>query len=297
MENRCAGMIVSFMRALYEEKNDGCMDLTENHMENNSEARVAVMVDCDNVSPAILEHALLIAAQFGRVVLRRGYGNHSTLANKWQEVLVRHAFMPCLQYQYASGKNTADIALALDAQEAMFDGRADTFCLVTSDSDFAYLCRKLHERGASVCIVGESKTPDALRNASDQFFEWTPEIGEAAAKANGDASTAKKTKETKPEEPKSGVEKPETAKASPASPSAKARPLSVVKAVSLLIGATSEGKVGLSALGQYLKRTDPAFSPKVYGHSTLLNMVKTYDLLEVTKDNGSHWVSLAVKDK
>lgn len=136
------------------------------------EARVAVLVDCDNVSPEILEHALRVVAQFGRVVLRRGYGNHGTLANRWQEALVRLAFTPCLQYQYAAGKNTSDIALALDALEALFDHRADTFCLVTSDSDFAYLCRKLRERGATVCIVGENKTPAALRNASDQFFEW-----------------------------------------------------------------------------------------------------------------------------
>ncbi|NEK70715.1 MAG: NYN domain-containing protein, partial [Xanthomonas perforans] len=90
------------------------------------EARVAVLVDCDNVPTDIVEHALLMVAQFGRVVLRRGYGNHNTLANKWQEVLVRQAFTPCLQYQYASGKNTADIALALDALEALFDHRADT---------------------------------------------------------------------------------------------------------------------------------------------------------------------------
>jgi len=106
-----------------------------------AEARVAVLVDCDNTTPEILEHALRIGAQFGRVVLRRGYGNHSTLAHRWQEALVRLAFTPRLQYQYASGKNTSDIALALDAMEAMFDSRADTFCLVTSDSDFAYLCR------------------------------------------------------------------------------------------------------------------------------------------------------------
>ena len=139
-----------------------------------NEIRVAVLVDCDNTTPDILEYALRVVAQFGRVVLRRGYGNHTTLANKWQEALVRLAFTPCLQYQYAPGKNTADIALALDAMEAMFDLRADNFCLVTSDSDFAYLCRKLRERGATVCIVGEAKTPDALRNASDQFFEWIP---------------------------------------------------------------------------------------------------------------------------
>ena len=71
-----------------------------------------------------------------------------------EDALVRLAFTPCLQYQYAAGKNTADIALALDAMEAMFDRRADTFCLVTSDSDFAYLCRKLRERGATVHIIG-----------------------------------------------------------------------------------------------------------------------------------------------
>jgi len=84
-----------------------------------AESRVAVLVDCDNTSPEVLEHALRVVAQFGRVVLRRGYGNHTTLANKWQEALVRLAFTPCLQYQYAAGKNTSDIALALDAMEAL----------------------------------------------------------------------------------------------------------------------------------------------------------------------------------
>ncbi|WP_240635131.1 hypothetical protein [Lysobacter enzymogenes] len=47
------------------------------------DGRVAVLVDCDNVSPDILDYALLMAAQFGRVVLRRGYGNSGTLGSKW----------------------------------------------------------------------------------------------------------------------------------------------------------------------------------------------------------------------
>lgn len=167
------------------------------------EARVAVLVDCDNVPTDIVEHALLMVAQFGRVVLRRGYGNHNTLANKWQEVLVRQAFTPCLQYQYASGKNTADIALALDALEALFDSRADTFCLVTSDSDFSYLCRKLRERGATVFIVGEPKTPDALRNACDQFFEWERPAKEAVPhETQGMDLPAVKPEVTKDEAPR-----------------------------------------------------------------------------------------------
>ncbi len=231
---------------------------------DNGDGRVAVLVDCDNTSPEILEFALRVVAQFGRVVLRRGYGNHGTLANKWQEALVRLAFTPCLQYQYAAGKNTSDIALALDAMEAMFDGRADTFCLVTSDSDFAYLCRKLRERGATVHIVGEAKTPDALRNASDQFFEWLPP--DQAPTAEG----------AKPEAPKV----------------VKRRPKSLIAAVTLLASNTSEGRVGLGALGQYLKRTDPAFSPKAFGHSGLLDMVQTYTDLSTVKDGGGYWVSL-----
>ena len=243
-----------------------------------AESRVAVLVDCDNTSPEVLEHALRVVAQFGRVVLRRGYGNHATLANKWQEALVRLAFTPCLQYQYASGKNTSDIALALDALEALFDDRADTFCLVTSDSDFAYLCRKLRERGATVHIVGEAKSPDALRNASDQFFEWVKPAGTPEPAPNG-AAAAQRPADVKPAAPK----------AEAAKPAAKRRPLMVVEAVKLMAADTAEGKVHLGPLGQYLKRTDPAFSPQTYGHSGLLDMLRTYDLLTVQQEAGNYW--------
>jgi uncharacterized protein (TIGR00288 family) len=243
-----------------------------------AESRVAVLVDCDNTSPEVLEHALRVVAQFGRVVLRRGYGNHATLANKWQEALVRLAFTPCLQYQYASGKNTSDIALALDAMEALFDERADTFCLVTSDSDFAYLCRKLRERGATVHIVGETKTPDALRNASDQFFEWIKPASPSET-ASSVVALPSRPADSRPIAPKPEAVKPAT----------KRRPLMVVEAVKLMAADTAEGKVHLGPLGQYLKRTDPAFSPQTYGHSGLLDMLRTYDLLRVQQEAGNYW--------
>lgn len=257
-----------------------------NHNNPHGETRVAVLVDCDNTNPDILEFALRVVAQFGRVMLRRGYGNHTTLANKWQEALVRLAFTPHLQYQYAAGKNTSDIALALDAMEAMFDNRVDTFCLVTSDSDFAYLSRKLRERGATVCIVGEAKTPDALRNASDQFFEWTKPEPSVAQEESTTGHDASRTATAKTDAPKSESPKP----------AIKRRPRFVVEAVSLLAGDTSEGKVNLGPLGAYLKRTDPAFSPQTYGHSGLLDMIRTYDLLIAQQEPGNHWsVRLAPK--
>lgn len=238
---------------------------------DNQESRVAVLVDCDNVSPAILEHALEFVAQFGRVVVRRGYGNAGTLGGgRWQDALTRQAFTPCLQYQYASGKNTADIALALDAVEMLFDEIVDTFCIVTSDSDFAHLCRKLRERGALVCIVGEEKTPAALRNASDHFSQWEPVADTSANSARQAPEDVTKTAET-------------------ARPPAKQRPLSLVRAVAMLAGDSSEGKVDLGALGNYLRRTDPSFTPKAHGHSGLLDMLKTYDLLQLNQEPGGHW--------
>ena len=241
---------------------------------DSGESRIAVLVDCDNVQPAILGHALRFVAQFGRVVVRRGYGNSGTLSGaRWQDALVQQAFTPCLQYQYASGKNTADIALALDALELLFDRTVDIFCLVTSDSDFAYLCRKLRERGAIMCIVGEAKTPEALRNASDHFSAWEPAVEtptiEVAKPLRENGSVAKQTE--------------------PARSPTKQRPLSVVKAVALLASDTPEGKVNLSALGNYLRRTDPSFTPDTYGHSGLLDMLRTYDLLQLCQETGGHW--------
>lgn len=234
----------------------------------NSESRVAVLVDCDNTNPAAVEFALRVVAKFGRVVVKRGYGNHATLANKWQEALVSLAFTPCLQYQYAARKNTADMALALDALETLFDQRADCFFLVTSDSDFVYLCRKLRERGATVFIVGEAKTPLALRNASDQFFEWKPPID---LQSLPEPAT--------PALPRSKVEVP----------TAKRRPKFVADAVALLASDTSEGKVHLSTLGQYLRRTNPEFSPAGFGYTGLLEMLKAYDLLFLKKEEGGHY--------
>lgn len=243
-------------------------------LQNHGETRVAVLVDCDNISPEVLEHALKVAAQFGRIVVRRGYGNHVTLANKWQEALVRLAFTPCLQFQYASGKNTSDIALALDAQEALFDHRADLFCLVTSDSDFAYLCRKLRERGASVCIVGESKTPDALRNASDQFFEWSRGSAGNGEEARRDLANANRATAQKPV----GETPPEF----------------MLEAVSLLIEGSGKGETTLAELGNYLKRTDPGFNPSAYGYSRLVEMMKTYKEFDLKMAPGGHWtVSIA----
>lgn len=85
----------------------------------------------------------------------------------------RLAFAPCLQYQYAAGKNyCADMALALDALEALFDERADTawspaipiFALPVPASCVSVEQAGVHRRG--------DRTPGQLAQRQRPVFEW-----------------------------------------------------------------------------------------------------------------------------
>lgn len=225
----------------------------------NQDANVAVLVDCENAQPAVIDEAMRAASTLGRVTLRRGYGNHASLASKWQDALVRHGFAPCMQFQHAAGKNTADIALALDALEILFDRRADRFVIVTSDSDFVGLCRKLRERGAGVHVFGEAKTPVALRHACDRFHESAPPAPREAAPAQ-------------------------------AAPAAivKRRPRFVVEAVRTLALSSSDGRVDLGALGNHLRAVHAGFSHSAHGYKSLRTMLEAYDLLRVHQTEGGH---------
>lgn len=221
--------------------------------------RVAILVDCDNANPMVLPYAMRCASASGRVVSRRAYGNHATLANRWKDALAQMAFLPCLQFQYAQGKNTSDIALALDALEASMDQRADSFVIVTSDSDFVYLCHKLRERGAEILVIGEEKTPAALRSACDRFFEFFPAVGLNAAAAHAVAPASK---------------------AVPTSPPAKQKqPRFVMDAVAQLAASTPNGRVTLSSLGIHLAQRAQGFKAKDYGYPKLTGLLDAYPSL------------------
>jgi uncharacterized protein (TIGR00288 family) len=224
------------------------------------EPNVAVLVDCENAQPAVIDHAMQIASTLGRVALRRGYGNHTSLASKWQDALIRHGFAPCLQFQYVNGKNTADIALALDALEMLLDRRVDQFVIVTSDSDFVGLCRKLQERGACVHVVGEKKSPAALRHACNGFHEM------ALASAV--------------------IEPPHT---DPVAENVVTDwRLVLIKTVRRIVKSSPNGMVNLSELGNQLKKSVPGFSPSANGHTKLRTMVEACEQLRLHQTAGGH---------
>jgi hypothetical protein len=85
----------------------------------------------------------------------------------------------------SSGKNSTDIALAVDAIDLVIAERPDVVVLVSSDSDFAPLVIRLREKGCRVCGIGQQgKTGDETVAVYDEFADLQHQGTQPAAKRN-----------------------------------------------------------------------------------------------------------------
>lgn len=133
--------------------------------------RIAVLLDCDNVSPKYAALILEELATYGTPTIKRAYGDWTTTnLNGWKKALNELAIQPVQQFAYTIGKNSSDSALIIDAMDLLWMGNVDAFALVSSDSDFTRLATRLRESGKRVIGLGARKTPASLRNAVDQFI-------------------------------------------------------------------------------------------------------------------------------
>ena len=69
---------------------------------------------------------------------------------------------PIQKFSYTTGKNSTDGALIIDAMDILHSGIVDGFCIVSSDSDYTGLAKRIGEEGVFVMGVGEKKTPAAF---------------------------------------------------------------------------------------------------------------------------------------
>ncbi|MBE0700900.1 MAG: NYN domain-containing protein, partial [Acholeplasmataceae bacterium] len=143
--------------------------------------KIALMVDSENVSAKYIKSVMNEIAKYGKIVISRFYGDLNKLSKEWHQTALDYAIKPMHQYNVASGKNAADMAMALDAQEMMYQEKVNTFFIVTSDSDFTPLAMKLKEGGMHVIGVGtEKKVTSAFKSACNEFkyFEYLSEDDE-----------------------------------------------------------------------------------------------------------------------
>jgi NYN domain-containing protein/OST-HTH/LOTUS domain-containing protein len=132
--------------------------------------RLAVLIDADNASAAVIGDILSEVASLGTASVKRIYGDFTTSnLNSWRGVLAEHAVQPIQQFRNTVGKNASDSALIIDAMDLLHTRELGGFCLVSSDSDFTRLATRIREDGLLVYGFGEEKTPSSFIKACDRF--------------------------------------------------------------------------------------------------------------------------------
>ena len=161
--------------------------------------RVMLLIDADNVSVDVIEQAVAhLLDAHGALHVRRAYCTAES-ALKHQAAFRRLSIKPMVNL--STGKNSTDIALAVDAVDLVLAERPDVVAIASSDSDFAPLVARLREKGCRVVGIGqEGKTGDETLQVYDEFTVLAHRRTRAAAEprparktaARGSAKTAVK---------------------------------------------------------------------------------------------------------
>jgi uncharacterized LabA/DUF88 family protein len=213
-------------------------------METKSN-RIALLVDGDNAQSRMMDLILEEASKYGKVTIRRVYGDWTTQhMNHWKSLLNEMAFNPIQKFSYTTGKNSTDSALIIDAMDILHAGLIDGFCIVSSDSDYTGLAKRIREAGIFVMGIGEQKTPAAFVK-SCEIFTYIENL-----------------------EPKTEVpEKKEAVKKHRERTSANVNTKLINKAYDMSINESNEAYI--STLGINLRKLDPSFDVRTYGCKTL----------------------------
>ncbi|MDI3331948.1 MAG: NYN domain-containing protein [Micrococcus sp.] len=280
---------------------------------SSATTRIAVLIDCDNVSATHAGAVLEELATYGTPTIKRAYGDWTThQLGGWKNALNLLAIQPVQQFSYTTGKNSTDSALIIDAMDLLWMGNVEAFALVSSDSDFTRLATRLRESGKRVIGLGERKTPASLRNAVDQFIYLEllgdGEPGETAEPSTGGSTSATGRSRnrrgpvaagqgTAPNGTASNGAAPNgaapgTADAGSGEPEAPR--INLESALVKAVNATSndDGWAGLSRVGQHLSRAHVDFDPRDFGHQKLSTLVAEQPYLEHRTDGGRMEVAL-----
>ena len=240
----------------------------------DNERRVAILIDGDNAQASLIEQILVEAGKYGNATIRRVYGDWTTPnMSSWKDTLNIHAFQPIQQFRYTIGKNATDSAMIIDAMDILHSDQVDGFCLVSSDSDYTRLATRIRESGLLVVGIGEKKTPRAFVSACNVFI-YTENL---SRKARSTASTRpRKTNDLSSQDREL---------------------LELVNQAVDMVGPDDDGWTRLSEVGTALRRIDPGFDPRSYGHRQLSQLIKGHGTqIEMRKIANGAIIEIKLKD-
>ena len=134
---------------------------------------IAILIDADNISPALVGDIFTTARSIGEPIVRRAYGMVNCFSGHggWSLAQREYGIVARPQVSNVSGKNVADIALAIDAMEFLYKSPCQGICIVSNDSDFTAVVAKIREGGKLAYGIGGPKTPASFRVACTAFHE------------------------------------------------------------------------------------------------------------------------------
>ena len=229
--------------------------------------KIALLIDCDNVSYKSIEGVIDELSKYGKVNIRHAYGNWKSEKMKgWEEKLHPHAIKPIQQFAYTVGKNATDAAMIIDAMDLLYMKELDAFALMTSDSDFTPLVMRILSSGITVYGFGEKKTPLPFVKACSQFIytENLEPIENEGLKQLEKANSKKSRNELRQD-------------------------TGLVKLLRTAVeqSAGEDGWSHLGRVGQYISN-NTSFSPINYGYKKLGDLIRVCDLFEIqTKNDNS----------
>lgn len=235
------------------------------------QTRIALLIDCDNVSHNSIEGVLEELSKLGMVNVRHAHGDwNSSSLSGWIDKLHPHAIRPMQQFAYTKGKNATDAAMIIDAMDLLYSKSIDAFALMTSDSDFTPLVMRILESGLPVYGFGEKKTPQPFVDACSTFIYTENLVQDKEDKSN-----------KKPLEKKSRSDlRKDTA---------------LVKLLRTAVEQTSEDDnwAHMSKVGLYISNNS-SFSPINYGYKKLGDLIRASELFDIEMRNDGN--AMYIKD-
>jgi len=172
---------------------------------DKSEATLAVFVDFENLALGLsdkkegyfdIKKVLERLVEKGKVVVKKAYSDWSRYGSYKQAFHTAGVEMIEIPRRGISGKNSADIRIAVDALELSYTKEhINTFVIVSGDSDFSPLAAKLKENGKHVIgLAMRDSTSELLVTNCDEFIFYD-DLAKAGAKAPSIGTEVSKTKQ------------------------------------------------------------------------------------------------------
>jgi hypothetical protein len=255
---------------------------------NDSKFNIAVLIDGDNAQAKLIKETIEEVSKYGKATIRRIYGDWTTIhMNSWKEIINQYSINPIQKFSYTTGKNSTDSSLIIDAMDILHGQNVDGFCIVSSDSDYTGLAKRIREEGLFVMGIGRRTTPIAFVNSCEIFTFAENLLPET------------EVTEVKVETRKVETRKVETTdlKQKKASPKIIAKPevrietkvgfpeldINIIdKAFEISIN--EEDEAYIANVGSSLRKIDPSFDSRTYGFRTLTQLFKSIDKYTIVKN-------------